>query len=883
MRIRPRLRALVRNLFRRAQVDRDLSAELESYVDLVADEQRARGVDASTARRAARLDLGGVAPVTEAVRASRAGAGLERLWQDGRYAWRGLRRAPGFATMAAAMLALGIGANTAIFSVADAAMFKPLPYKDPEQLVELAEVTRRGTAEETFAVGLTWSRLDRWREQTQVFSRIETFRGGLTMRIEGDASVGPTIVGRVSPGLVDMLGLDAIIGRRFVAADARPDPAVVMLTEGYWQRAFKSDRSVIGRDLTLNGRPYAIVGVMPASLAYRLGGSQFVAWLPFDETTARLDTSAPYVGAIHRLRPGLTLAAAERELDAAATRLQQAMPAASKWEVDLMPLDSRTSSLGTTRTALFVLLGAVACVLLIACANIANLMLSRVFARQREVAVRAALGATRGRLLRQFLTEGLVLALLGGAGAVVLAWWLVTAAPTLVPGQFGLFRANAAALDGRALAFCGAAVLLTALLCSLVPAFRASRSDITQALEGSSRVAGATPGARRLRLGLQAIEVALTLILLTGAGLLTASFVRMMHTEPGFDVNGLASATVSLPKDRYPLLIAQREFYDTLLSRVKSLPLVHAATYGPPPTGSGGGRFIVFGREQNPPAGLGSAYVYSIDPDYFSVTGIPVLEGRLFTADDGPGNPPVALIDEHAARAAWPGQSPLGQRFRYSPLVPWLTVVGVVGPVKTKNFTQGTVQVYTPRLQTLQDRLSGTLTLRANGDPVAAFGAVRAIVRDLDPALTLTPPALSANAYDSDFATPRFYLTLMVALGALALLTAMVGLYGVMNYSVTQRAREIGVRLALGASRGRIQNMVLREALAPVLAGTAAGLVGAWWLSTFLVTLLYEVGPRDPLTFASAVALVIGVAMAAAWLPARRATRVDPVRALRLE
>jgi putative ABC transport system permease protein len=882
MRTLHRLRALFRNLLHGSRVDRDLSAELESYVDLLADEKHGSGMDDATARRAARLDLGGVAPVAESVRASRAGAGLERVWQDVRYALRGLRRSPAFAAMAITLLALGIGANTAIFSIADASIFKPVPYKNPDQLVEMAYVSQRGTVEERRQIGLSWKALDRWREQRQVFAGIATFAYARAMRVDGALAGSPTMVGQLSPDVLELLGLSPRLGRPFVADDLQ-NGAVVLLSEPFWTQIFHRDPAVLGRTLTMDGRPYVIVGVMPASFLFRVGGRNTVAWIPYDEAADRARANPRGGSTIMRLRPGLSLAAAEREVDAAALRMQEGAVGGEPWEVDLMPFDSRSWSRNATPTTLLVLLGAVTCVLLIACANIANLLLSRVFARQREIAVRSALGATRGRIIRLFLTEGLVLASIGGLAAVILAWWIVIAAPTLIPGTLGLFGVNQPMLDSRALAFCALTVVLTSLLCGLAPSWRASQSDITSGLEGSPRVAGAGRGSRRLRHTLQAVEVALTLVLLSGAGLLAASFVRMTTTETGFDIDNLAYVSLSLPTARYPAAAVQREFYDGLLERVRHVPGVRAATYGPPPSGSGWGNFIPRGRENDAAVRGGQLSLYKVDPDYFAVAGIPLKEGRGFGPDDGAGSPPVAVIDEQTARLQWPGQSAIGQQFRYSPLVPWITVVGVAGHIKTKAFTAttGTSQAYFPSAQD-SSQAYRALLVRAE-DPLTWMSVVRTVARDADATLLMPTPALVANDYDDALTGPRFYLSLMAALGGLALLTAAIGLYGVLNYSVTQRSREIGVRITLGAGPRQIQGLVLGEALPPVLAGAAAGLVGSWWLTRYISSLLYQVTPHDPMTLTVVVAVLVGVALLAAVAPARRAARVDPVTTLRLD
>ena len=554
-----RFRALVRHLLWRRRVDRDLAEELESYVDLVADEQLARGATLQQARRRARLALGGNAAVTDAVRTARAGAELERLWLDARHAVRSLVRAPAFTVTAGLTIMFGIAANTAVFSVIDAAVFKPLPYDDPERLVEIATVLERGTDFERRQIGVTWGQLDEWRAERALFSAIETLARPRPVTIDEGAAAGEITAVRISPGLTTMLGVAPLLGRSFVLGDTDPDALVVLLAESYWTSGFKGDRRIVGQLLTLDRVPHRVVGVLPAALSWYVGGRSVAAWLPLDEVTERRQATLPFIGTIARVRPSLTLEQAERLLDAAAGRRHVGMAT----DVDLYPIDTHYSL--RQNTGLKVAFGAVGVVLLIACANVANLFLARVAARRRETAVRSALGATRGRLIRQGVIEGLLLASAGGVGALVLTSWCTAVWPALIPQELGFFAANLPTLDLRALAFCGTVVVLTGLLCSVLPAMRASGPDLVHALEGSASVAGTTPGGRRLRLSLQATQVALTVVLLSGAILLAMSFVRMMQTDYGYDADRLAMARLALPAAPYPDSTSRNVFFDDLL------------------------------------------------------------------------------------------------------------------------------------------------------------------------------------------------------------------------------------------------------------------------------------------------------------------------------
>jgi putative ABC transport system permease protein len=877
-----RLVAAVRNLLFRTRLDRDLDAEVQSYLALAEDEARRHGAGPDAARRLARLELGGAEAVKASVRTSRAGAGLERFSRDVAYALRGLRRAPGFAAIATVTLALGIGANATIFSVVDAALIKPLPYSRPDQLVNIAFVINQGTAEEVHAFGLSWAQLDFWRTQRQIFSDVVTYGRIRPVSVSGVPVTGPAAMGQVSPALLRMLGVPPERGRGFVPDDLRLGSRNVLIADAFWRRAFGADPGILGTSLTIDRDAYTIVGVMPATFSWSVGNRSVIGWLPFDEDAERHRPGSRGAATLFRIRDDLTMAQARRAAEAAA----RALPRESGTDgagVELMPFDMRPLTLGSARPALLALAGAVGFVLLIACANVANLLLARLVVRRRELAVRAALGASRGRLLRQLLTEGLVLSALGGAMAVALAAWSTRVIPAGVPSDLALFAANPMVVDAPVLLFCLGAVLVMILLCSVVPAWRASRADIVGSLEGSARVAGAGRGAGRLRASLQAVQVALTLVLLAGAGLLATSFVRMVDTPAGYDAAGLASGQLALPQSRYGSVVAQTAFFDELIAQVRRLPSITAATYGPPPPEGLSGRFVPYGQEQQA-ANRGELSLYHVDADYFRMAGIPLEAGRLFTSDDGPTSPAVAIIDEHAAKVAWPGESPLGQRFRYSPYVPWITVVGVVGHVKTRSFASsaGTIQAYLPTRQNSSQRYR-TLLVRTKADAETAFAPISRIVHQLDPGLDVSHELVVADEYGDAFTTPQFYLVLASLLAGLALIVAAVGLYGVLNYSVGQRSREIAVRVALGARRSHIRRVVVADALGPVVLGSAAGLAGALWLTRFLRSMLYDTTSHDPITYAAVVAGLLVVAALAALVPAIRATRVDPISVLKTD
>ena len=884
MRFLRRVVAGIRGLFLRRQVEHDLDDELRAYLEASIEQKHAAGLGREESARAARLELGGIETTKDRVRDIGWESVVLATWQDVRYAVRGLRRAPGYALTAIAMIGLGIGANAAIFSVVDAAMIKPIPYRDPQQLVLIRQVLRRGTSEQTFQIGMTWNQLDRWRNEPQIFSGIATF---ISRRVPVDSGKGAANrwVSSISTDLPALVGVQPVLGRSFGADDAVPEPLAALLSEEYWTSSFGRDPRVIGRAITVDARPRTIVGVMPATLAWGVGGRQVVAWLPLDERAQRGPGGAAFVGSIGRMRPGLTIAPAAAAMARAIARVDAGVPPDRRYDADLMPLDSRAQfdDLARTRRALTALWAAVGFVFLIACANVANLVLARVLDRRREIGVRAALGASRSRLFRQFIAEGLVLVSLGGFCAMLTAIWTAGLIPNLVPAQLQLFDANPLTIDRRTIAFFGIAMAVALVVCGFIPALRAVTGDVIAGLEGSPRIAGVSASARRLRGALQAAQVALTLALLTGAGLLTTSFVRMIETRPGYDVDRLVFATISLPKERYPAPAAGAPFFDALLARLNAWPGLRA-TYAPPPAGGFSGRFTAFGQDaQSAPAG--SLSTYFVEPDYFAITGIPLKSGRFFDAAEAAAGSPVAVIDERAAALHFTGQPALGQRFRYSPYGPWVTIVGVAGHVKTRWFTTptGTFQAWLPARLNPLTPVNKPLLVRTDVDTARTVAAIESSIKTIDPAVQLEDATAAGDSYESVLREPRFFLTLMSAFAALALLTASVGLYGLVNYAVAQRTREIGIRIALGADLGRVKRLVLRDTLAPVAVGLAAGTLASWWLSRFLSSLLYATTAHDPATLAMVTMLLIALGFVAAYVPARAATRVDPIATLRAE
>ncbi len=874
-----RLRALVRNLFRRSAVDRDLHDELASYVDLTAAEARARGMADDAAARHARVRLGGTATVTESVRAGRTGARLERCWQDVRHAARGLRRSPGYAAAAMLTLAVGLGASTAIFSAIDAAIFKPLPYQDPDRLVQIAQVFGRSSGMSTMQVAMNWDALDRWRAEPGVFAGIAPY-AGQQMTVE---AAGTTVRGGVSligPDMTDLLGIRMQIGRSFVADEAAADAAVAVLSDTFWRTAFRADPTVLGRAVVLNGRSFAVVGVASARLRWGLGGAETLAFVPLDGGVQNRAGGRATIGAIARLRPELTRESANAALARRVEALQAGVPAEQRWDAELLPLDERRMTGQARRTALLAVMAAAGFVVLIACANLSNLALARALARRHELAVRAALGATRLRLMGHVMVEGGLVALGGAIGAVVLARWMIEALPATLPVELQLFNANPAALDLRALAICALGAAVAGALCAWTPAIRVMRSVASDAVTAYTRVAGSEVATHRFRMVMQSAQVALTLVLLAGAGLLAMSFSRMVRADAGYDIDRILIGAVELPQWREGAAPIEQAV-EQWRRQLNAVPGVRAAAGQAPGAGSSG-RLIVAGRENDVPRG-GILSVVHGGPEYFSVAGISLKEGRLFDDRDVKTSTAVAVIDERTAVLNWPGESALGKRFRWFPNLPRVTIVGVVGPVKTKWFTSadGSGQAYLPVAQ-FPYRGFRSVIVRADGDRAAAAGAMRATLQAVDPSLKLGVTPASA-LYDDVLAEPRFLASLASGFAIAALLTAGIGLYGIVNHAVGQRTREIGVRMALGATAGHVRGLVWREAMTPMALGVPVGLLAAWWLARYLATQLYSTSVHDPAAFAGVIALLVSVAAVAAYLPARRATRINPVETLRAE
>jgi putative ABC transport system permease protein len=782
-----------------------------------------------------------------------------------------LLKNPGFTLIAIFTLSLGIGANTAIFSVINAVLLKPLPYREPERLI---------TARSNQSV------LDL--EDLRAWSRSFASVGGVNKRpldyTGGDEPVQVS-AGLVTGGYFATLGVNAALGRTLTEADDKEGGArIAVLGHEIWRRQFGGNPNVLGRTLQLSGKGYTVVGVMPAG--FKSPRDDSALWLPIRvaDPLASAYRGVHFLNTYYRLKPDVALAAAQSEMQLLDKRLADAYPAENKnRRTALTPLLDRI--VGPTRTALWVLFGAVGLVLLIACANFANLLLARGAAREQELVIRQALGAGRWRLLRQLLTESALLATLGGAAGLLLAWWGVEALVALKPDN--LPRLESIGLDGRVLAFALGVSLLTGIVFGLAPAWLATRLNVSAALKEGGR--GATGGARqRLRGGLVVAELALATILLAGAGLLLKSFWQLRSIQPGFNPNNLLTLRLELPETRYREIAAQTQFRRALLDAVNSVPGAQAAMTSELPL-SGDSLSHDFTREgwQLASGDEPEVETRSVLGEYFRTMRIPLLAGRDFTAQDKDGAPLAGIANQTLVNQYFPDEDPLGKRVRWArdEEIHWITIVGVAGDVKHFGLdTPEQPALYTPYPQSgrIWKRWMG-LAVRTDGDPARFAEAVKQAVWKLDAQLPVTKVRSMAEVMALSLAERSFNLLLLGVFAAVALALAASGIYGVISYGVTQRRREIGVRMALGAEPRDVLALVVKQGAALASLGLALGLAGAFGMTRLMKTLLFGVSATDPATFAAVALLLAVVALAACWIPARRAAKVDPMIALRCE
>ena len=804
---------------------------------------------------------------------------MDTLQQDLKYAVRRLMRAPGFTAVAVLTLALGIGANAAIFSVVHGILLKPLPYHEPDRLVALYHLSEGQRA------SMSGPNFTDLKNRTQTLSgagAYVTYRTILTGR--GD----PTRLNaaQVTTDLFDVLGVRPALGRGFVSSDSMPgNSSAVILAHGTWQERFGGDPGVVGQSVTLDGESKQVVGVMPPGFSYP---ADRTLWTPIEHTEAFLSgqRSAWSLTGVGRVKEGIPLQQAEAEVETIGRQLEAQYPADNE-RVGFVAVPMLEALVGDVRTAVLVLLGAVGFVLLIACANVANLLLARSAAREGEIAVRAALGARRSRLVRQLLTESVLLSLAGAALGLLLAVWAVELLIGLAPASIP--RLDDVHVDRVVLGFTAALAILTGAIFGIAPALHSTRTGLAGSLKDGGRGAVTSRARARTRGALVIGEMAVAIVLLAGAGLLIRSFVRLAAVDPGFKPDRVLAFDVSLPEGTYAEEARQVAFFRQLLARLQSTPGVNAAgaTLALPLSGTNIiFSFSVTGRPPVPVAQQPTIQVRIASADYFRAVGIPLQRGRFFSPTDRAGSTPVALITESAARDHFPGEDPLGKQI----VLGWRRdgglvngeVIGVVSDVKEG----GLAAPAAPQIYLLHDQWPlpfMTMVLKTTVPPLSIADAARSAVHDLDPALPVTNVRTLDQVVSRSIAQPRFYMLLLTAFAAVALILAAVGIFGVLSYVVAQRAREIGIRMALGAGQRSVVVLVVRQAMTLSVAGALIGLCGTYYVTRALNTLLFATSRSDATVLGGAAGLLLLVAFVASYIPARRATRVDPVIALRSE
>jgi putative ABC transport system permease protein len=797
------------------------------------------------------------------------------LLADLRYAVRTLRKSPVFTTATVLTMALTIGANTAIFSVVNAVLIRPLPFGSPERLMQVAERNDKLNIPSFAASVLNYLS---WKEQNRSFEALGAIGSGIyavTRRGDPEQINGATI----TPSLLPILGIQPVMGRGFREGDDVPGAArVALISEALWNRRFAREPSAVGANLTLNGVSHIVVGIAPAGLPFLTGGD---IWTPLIVDPGREIRLNHVITVIGRLRAGVTPQQAQTEMDVVAARVGAQFPEVKEWGIRLLDFTG-TIVPASLRTALLVLLGAVGFVLLIACANVANLLLSRAASRQKEIAVRTALGASRGRMLAQLLTESLLLSAAGGAAGLLAALWSVGTINRSLPP--GLLPVTEVAVDSAVLFFALAVTLATGLLFGLAPAWHAARADLNTVLKQGSR---SSIGGQRLivRNGLVAGELALATILLVGAGLLMQSLLRLQQVRVGFRPEGVLTFQLAPPAARYPNQAKRWALYREALQALSAIPgVAGAAMSSGIPMGQGNytrSPFLPTGASVLPDGASAPIDWRIVSPGYFRVMGIPVLAGRDFTEQDAPGAPDAIAVSRATAQKFWGNENPIGKMLHRPTQTSSFTVVAVVGDVRHNALGQEYPSMYfsaATRLFPLMD-----IVIRTQGRPESVLGAARSRLHDLDPELPLSNVRTVEEYVYNNAAQPRLNAVLLGVFAGVALLIAAIGVYGVLAYSVNQRTREIGLRMALGAQRAGVLWWVARQGMAVAAVGIGIGLAGAYALSRLLSTLLFDIQPRDSRTFTT-VAVVLGlVALTACLAPARRASRVDPIVALRDE
>ncbi len=876
------------------KAERELAREVESHLALLQEEFEARGMPPDQAKVAARRAYGGVEQVKELHREARSFLWIEHLLKDLRYGARGLLRTPGFTAVAVIALALGIGANTAIFSVVNAVLLRPLAYKDADRLVT---VLHNGTGPVS-----TGNYID-WRDQSHSFEAMggaDFWSPNLISRDPSDTNPAENLKAlKVTQNLLPLLGVEPLLGRLFIKGEDQVGAEhEAILSYGLWQRRFHGDPNVLGKLITLNGEAYNVVGIMPASFKFApFWATHAELWVPNAFGDSVLERTGNHLRVFARLAPGVTLAQARADIATVTGRLEAQFPATNR-NVVVRPL--KENVVGNIETPLLMMLGAVGFVLLIACANVGHMLLARTSDRQKEIAVRVALGAGKARVVAQFLAENLLLAAIGAAAGLLLAFGgikaLIALSPTYLP------RVEMVAIDTNVVVFLLCITVLTSLAFGLTPAMHAAAGNLSEALKEGGR--GDSEGMRRNRLRsfLVASEFALAFMLLIGAGLMVRSFYALQLVDPGFNPHNVLSLVVSVAGTKEEQAERRGIFYQELLEKLRTVPGVKAVggINHLPLAGDMWDRgFQIEGRPAPRPGEMPNAVFRLVMPGYLETMRLPLRGGRDITSRDDAQAPGVVIINEELARRYWPHESPLGKRFALNSkdgsTPNWLTVIGVVANAKLDDWTSDPYpEMYLAALQTPEFMGTGegdigahmtyiTVVVRGDGNASDLASAVRQTVWSFDRNLPISQVLTMDQAVADATAQPRFEMLLLGLFGAVALVLAAVGIYGVMTYSVSKRTREIGIRISLGASRADVLRMVFLQAIAQSLAGIAVGVAGAILLSKLMSKMLFGVQPTDPVTFAAVTMVLSLAAFLATGVPARKAARIEPMSALRSE
>jgi len=876
----PRLTSLWRNLFHKERVDQECSEEIQAYVDMLTETKLRQGQSPREARRNALLEVGGVQQVEERVREIRMGRFIETVWRDVRTGARSLVHSPVFTVVTVLSLALGIGANTAIFSVVNGLLLRPLPYPESEQIVHVWHTPPQQSFPGLDKFSVSPANYLDWKAQSTSFEQIAVYTdAGMSLSTSNDPL--PLIGAVVSSDFFSVLRTNPILGRTFTTEEERPGrDQVVVISHKLWQRAYGAKPNVVGQTLTLNSRSFTVVGIMPAGFEFP---SEAELWVPlaWDDKERQTRSIHDYL-VVARLKQNVSPKQAQAEMNTISTRLEQQYPEEnSGWGAVVVPL--RDDLVGDIRTALLVLFCAVGFVLLIACANVANLMLARGANRQKEIAVRIALGAGRARLVRQLLTESVLLAITGGLLGLLLAIW-----GTRMLVQLGsLPNADDIGVDTWALGFTLLVSFAAGIIIGIVPALQFTKSSVSDSLKQGSGRTGGTSLKQHTRKALVVSEVALSLVLLIGAGLMIRSFWKLQNVDPGFDTSNTLTMSLVLNWIRYSEPHQRLSFADRTIEQIRAVPGVVSVGITTRVPLTGGGSTQPFTVEGRPAAAISEqpmAQTRYISPDYFRAIGVSLRQGRFFTDQDRDNSVPVVIISEAMARRFWPGENPVGKRLTpsfHSEQGP-REIVGVVSDVKTTGLdVDAAAMMYMPYKQAPLPFMS--FVVRTASNPENLIQPISKAIYSIDKEQALTNVQTMEQVLKKSLADRRFNMTLLLTFAGVALMLAAVGVYGVMNYTVTLRRRELGIRMALGAEKRDVLRLVLGQGLTLTLIGVAAGLISAYALTRLMASLLYGVTATDYLTFGSVSVMLIAVGLAASYIPARRATKVNPTIALRAE